>query len=153
MKYSLTNPYHFYGMSGFCGMKISSMFLLATQYLLTMPCLPTCSLNFVFKSCSSLHVFLNCLSLPDLLFIVLVCCCLLLLLFLIILALKTIYAIYIFLLFLILKGTSVGVSPIATHHHPLYWDKPEVFDPYRFSPDNNAKRHSHAFIPFSAGPR
>ncbi|XP_072031381.1 cytochrome P450 4F4-like isoform X1 [Amphiura filiformis] len=51
------------------------------------------------------------------------------------------------------KGTSVGLSVLSTHHHPLYWDDPEVFDPYRFTPENNAKRHSHAFIPFSAGPR
>ncbi|XP_072031384.1 LOW QUALITY PROTEIN: cytochrome P450 4F4-like [Amphiura filiformis] len=51
------------------------------------------------------------------------------------------------------KGTSVGVSVISVHHHHLYWNDPEVFDPYRFTPENNAKRHSHAFIPFSAGPR
>ncbi|XP_072025349.1 uncharacterized protein, partial [Amphiura filiformis] len=51
------------------------------------------------------------------------------------------------------KGTYVTVSPLATHHHPLYWENPEVFDPYRFLPERSKGRHSHAFIPFSAGPR
>ncbi|XP_072041940.1 cytochrome P450 4F4-like [Amphiura filiformis] len=51
------------------------------------------------------------------------------------------------------KGTSVVVSPLATHHHPLYWENPEVFDPYRFLPERSKDRHSYAYIPFSAGPR
>ncbi|XP_072030463.1 cytochrome P450 4F3-like [Amphiura filiformis] len=51
------------------------------------------------------------------------------------------------------KGTAARMEIISTHHHPLYWNEPEVFDPYRFSSENNAKRHSHAFLPFSAGPR
>ncbi|XP_072041937.1 cytochrome P450 4F3-like [Amphiura filiformis] len=51
------------------------------------------------------------------------------------------------------EGTPVAVSLLATHHNPLYWENPEVFDPYRFLPERSKDRHTHAYIPFSAGPR
>lgn len=51
------------------------------------------------------------------------------------------------------KGTIVLISPFALHHRAEYWPAPERFDPDRFTPEAEAKRHKTAFIPFSAGPR
>jgi cytochrome P450 len=51
------------------------------------------------------------------------------------------------------KGTVVLVSPFALHHRAEFWPDPERFDPDRFTPAEEARRHKTAFIPFSAGPR
>ncbi|XP_073400479.1 cytochrome P450 4A4-like isoform X1 [Dendrobates tinctorius] len=51
------------------------------------------------------------------------------------------------------KGTLVVMSMFCMNRSPSVWDNPEVFDPLRFSPDNASNRHSHAYVPFSAGAR
>uniref|UniRef100_A0A3Q4HHW0 Cytochrome P450, family 4, subfamily F, polypeptide 3 n=1 Tax=Neolamprologus brichardi TaxID=32507 RepID=A0A3Q4HHW0_NEOBR len=50
-------------------------------------------------------------------------------------------------------GTICLVSIYGTHHNPTVWTNPHEFDPQRFDPSNKKSQTSHAFIPFSAGPR
>ncbi len=51
------------------------------------------------------------------------------------------------------KGTTIAISQYVLHRHELLWDKPDVFNPYRFTPEEKAKRHRFSYIPFSIGPR
>ncbi|NUP11935.1 MAG: cytochrome P450 [Polyangiaceae bacterium] len=51
------------------------------------------------------------------------------------------------------KGTVVLLSPFALQRRKEIWPNPDVFDPDRFKPEEEAKRHKSAFIPFSSGPR
>ncbi|XP_045395059.1 cytochrome P450 4F2-like isoform X3 [Lemur catta] len=51
------------------------------------------------------------------------------------------------------KGNVCTISIFGIHHNPSVWSDPEVYDPFRFDPENPQKRSPLAFIPFSAGPR
>ncbi|XP_044540794.1 cytochrome P450 4A5-like [Gracilinanus agilis] len=51
------------------------------------------------------------------------------------------------------SGTMVTLHIHALHHNPIVWPEPEVFNPLRFSPENSISRHTHSFLPFSAGTR
>ncbi|WP_219463586.1 cytochrome P450 [Nonomuraea rhizosphaerae] len=49
-------------------------------------------------------------------------------------------------------GSQVLVSPFTTHRLAEFWERPLEFDPERWTPGGNERRHRYASIPFGAGP-
>jgi cytochrome P450 len=49
--------------------------------------------------------------------------------------------------------TTITLSPWVTHRHPDLWDRPDEFDPERFSAERSEGRSEFAYFPFGAGPR
>ncbi|MFD1048477.1 cytochrome P450, partial [Kibdelosporangium lantanae] len=45
-------------------------------------------------------------------------------------------------------GSDMYINMYVLHRHPDFWDRPEVFDPDRFTPDQVAARPRHAYVPF-----
>jgi cytochrome P450 len=41
----------------------------------------------------------------------------------------------------------------ALHRHEMWWERPNAFDPDRFSPPISAGRDKYQYLPFGAGPR
>ena len=50
-------------------------------------------------------------------------------------------------------GSLMIVSLTNTHTHLTYWEKPGIFDPDRFLPENTKDRPKYAYLPFGGGPR
>ncbi|XP_035228284.1 cytochrome P450 4C1-like [Stegodyphus dumicola] len=50
-------------------------------------------------------------------------------------------------------GTNIYLNIYKLHRDPAVFPNPEKFDPERFSPENNTKRDTFSYIPFSAGVR
>jgi len=51
------------------------------------------------------------------------------------------------------KGALVFIVPWVVHRHRLLWERPEVFDPERFTAERSAARPRFAYLPFGGGPR
>lgn len=50
-------------------------------------------------------------------------------------------------------NTHIHIHIYDLHHDSGVYPDPEKFDPDRFLPENVAKRHPFAYLPFSGGPR
>lgn len=48
-------------------------------------------------------------------------------------------------------GSMVGCNLMMTHRLPDLWEDPLRFDPLRFTPEKEASRSRHAYVPFSGG--
>lgn len=53
----------------------------------------------------------------------------------------------------VVKGSQIVISPWHLHRHERLWDRPDDFDPTRWSTENGRTCQRDAYIPFSAGPR
>jgi cytochrome P450 len=51
------------------------------------------------------------------------------------------------------RGSTVILFVYGAHHAPEYWENPEVFDPQRFTKENEKLRTPFTYLPFGGGPR
>ncbi|XP_050085336.1 cytochrome P450 6a8-like [Anopheles aquasalis] len=51
------------------------------------------------------------------------------------------------------RGQKIIIPIYAMHHDERYFPEPDAYRPERFTPEEVAKRPSHAYLPFGEGPR
>jgi len=51
------------------------------------------------------------------------------------------------------KGEIIGIYIYGAHHSKALWDDPEVFNPDRFSRENQKTISAYSYFPFGGGPR
>lgn len=51
------------------------------------------------------------------------------------------------------KGDNIVIPVSQIHNDEEYWEKPEEFNPDRFTSEESSKRPNIAFLPFGEGPR
>ena len=50
-------------------------------------------------------------------------------------------------------GTMIVIAPYVLHRHRALWEKPDIFDPRRFSGKARETIDRFAYLPFGVGPR
>lgn len=55
--------------------------------------------------------------------------------------------------YVIEKGVTAVISAYGLHNDPDIFPEPKKFDPERFNPENDSKRHPFTYLPFGDGPR
>ena len=51
------------------------------------------------------------------------------------------------------KGSYMFISPYVLQNLPQHFSEPEIFDPERFSPENEKEIAKYSYLPFGGGPR
>jgi cytochrome P450 len=51
------------------------------------------------------------------------------------------------------KNSTVFIPTYQVHHDERWWSNPFEFQPERFTPEEEGKRHKYAYMPFGGGPR
>ena len=51
------------------------------------------------------------------------------------------------------KSTHLLINIYGMHHHPNYWETPELFNPERFTVEAEQQRPPFVYLPFGGGPR
>lgn len=49
-------------------------------------------------------------------------------------------------------GANLLISPYVTQRMARYWERPDAFDPERFTPERERQQHRYAHFPFGGGP-